>query len=77
MNHGIADAHVLMKELTKANNGEQSWPQAVDAYQTEMIKRAGDEVALSLVNTEMLHDWERFQDSPIMKVGGHALPAKK
>jgi 2-polyprenyl-6-methoxyphenol hydroxylase-like FAD-dependent oxidoreductase len=72
MNHGIADAHVLVKELKAAKAGEQNNQQAVDAYQKEMVPRAGDEVALSLVNTEMLHDWERFQDSPIMKMGGHA-----
>jgi hypothetical protein len=47
-----------------------------DAYQEEIIVRAGDEVELSLVTTEMLHDWERFQESPNMKVGGHAVPAK-
>jgi 2-polyprenyl-6-methoxyphenol hydroxylase-like FAD-dependent oxidoreductase len=77
MNHGIADAVVLVREITKAKKGEQTIQQAVDAYQTEMITRAGDEVALSLVNTEMLHDWEKFQDSPLLKAGGHAVPAKK
>jgi hypothetical protein len=56
---------------------EQKVQHALDVYQEEMISRAVKEVALSLVNTEMLHGWERSQDSPIMKVGGHALAPKR
>jgi 2-polyprenyl-6-methoxyphenol hydroxylase-like FAD-dependent oxidoreductase len=29
MNHGVADAHVLVKELTKANVGGQTFQKAV------------------------------------------------
>ncbi len=71
MNHGIADATVLVKELKAATTGHQSLQPSVDAYQKEMISRAGEEVALSVTNTEMLHDWKRFRDSPIMQKGGN------
>jgi len=71
MNHGIADATVLVKELKAATTGHQSLQSSVDAYQKEMISRAGEEVALSRTNTEMLHDWNRFRDSPIMQKGGN------
>jgi len=70
MNHGIADATGLVKELTAAMAGSQSVKDAVDAYQNEMIKRAGEEVGLGVANTEMLHDWSRFAQSPIMTRGG-------
>lgn len=71
MNHGIADATVLVKELKAAATGNQSLQSAVDAYQKEMISRAGEEVKLSISNTEMLHDWNKFRDSPILQRGGH------
>jgi 2-polyprenyl-6-methoxyphenol hydroxylase-like FAD-dependent oxidoreductase len=76
MNHGIADATVLVSELKATVAGNQSVQEALDAYQKEMIARAGEEVKLSLVNTEMLHDWSRFQDSPIMQRGGDPNVAK-
>jgi 2-polyprenyl-6-methoxyphenol hydroxylase-like FAD-dependent oxidoreductase len=71
MNHGIADATVLVKELKAAATSHQSLQSAVDAYQKEMIGRSGEEVELSLSNTEMLHDWNRFRDSPLMQKGGN------
>ena len=34
-----------------------------------MIARGGEEVRLSKVNTEMVHDWDRFVQSPLFKMG--------
>jgi 2-polyprenyl-6-methoxyphenol hydroxylase-like FAD-dependent oxidoreductase len=76
MNHGIADATVLIKELKSVATGQQSLQSAVDTYQKEMISRAGEEVKLSTSNTEMLHDWERFKDSPLLQKGGNPNPRK-
>jgi 2-polyprenyl-6-methoxyphenol hydroxylase-like FAD-dependent oxidoreductase len=77
MNHGIADAVVFTKELTAVANKQKSLANAVSAYQEEMISRAGEEVALSAGNTEMLHDWTRFKDSPLMVRGGNPNAPKK
>lgn len=71
MNHGIANAVVFVKELTAASKGEQSNQAAVDAFQKEMIAGAGEEVQLSIGNTEMLHDWSRFQRPPLLVRGGN------
>jgi 2-polyprenyl-6-methoxyphenol hydroxylase-like FAD-dependent oxidoreductase len=71
MNHGIADAVVLVRELVAATTGSQTVPDAVSAYEKEMISRAGEEVVLGVANTEMLHDWSRFADSAIMTKGGN------
>jgi 2-polyprenyl-6-methoxyphenol hydroxylase-like FAD-dependent oxidoreductase len=71
MNHGIADAVTLVKELTAASKGEQGQKEAVDAFQKEMITRAGEEVQMSIGNTEMLHDWNRFQEAPLLVKGGN------
>lgn len=71
MNHGIADAASLVTKLKAALADNSNVKDAVRAYNAEMIDRAGEEVALSKENTEMLHDWSRMMDSPIMQKGGH------
>ncbi|OBT63336.1 hypothetical protein VE03_07263 [Pseudogymnoascus sp. 23342-1-I1] len=71
MNHGIADAASLVTKLKSALTDHSNVKDAVRAYNTEMIERAGDEVATSKVNTEMLHDWSRMMDSAIMQRGGY------
>lgn len=71
MNHGIADAASLITKLKTALADNSNVKDAVRAYNAEMIDRAGEEVALSKENTEMLHDWSRMMDSPIMQKGGH------
>jgi 2-polyprenyl-6-methoxyphenol hydroxylase-like FAD-dependent oxidoreductase len=76
MNHGIADAAGLVTKLKAAIQGHTSVKDAVKAYNTEMIDRAGDEVATSKENTEMLHDWSRMQNSPIMQRGGNPRETK-
>ena len=72
MNHGIADASNLVRRYKSAKAGEMvSFQEAADSYQKEMIDRAGKEVRVSKENTDMLHDWERAVNSPIMQRGGH------
>ena len=43
---------------------------AVNDYEAEMIARAGEEVRVSKLNTEMMHDWARLKESPFMQRGG-------
>jgi 2-polyprenyl-6-methoxyphenol hydroxylase-like FAD-dependent oxidoreductase len=73
LNHGIADARSLVMKYKDALGGKITYEEAAAAYMAEMVDRAGDEVRLSLENTEMLHDWERMADSPIMQKGGHQV----
>ena len=67
LNHGTVDACRLVDELTV---GDRSQKDAVLAYEAEMIRRAGEEVKLGKMNTEMMHDWERMKDSAFMQRGG-------
>ncbi|KIX02974.1 uncharacterized protein Z518_06524 [Rhinocladiella mackenziei CBS 650.93] len=71
LNHGIADARSLVLQYRDAVAGKMTFEEAAAAYQTELVDRAGEEVRLSKENTEMLHDWERVANSPIMQRGGH------
>lgn len=76
MNHGIADASSLTQKLKAVKAGETSVQDAVDRYSEEMIDRAGDEVRTSLINTQMIHDWDRVLQSPILQRGGNPREAK-
>lgn len=71
MNHGIADAASFVRKLKSALTNQSSVREAMSAYSAELIQRAGDEVVTSKENTEMLLDWSRMRNSPIMQRGGH------
>ena len=49
------------------SNGNKTRSQAIAEYTTEMIKRGADEVVLSEINAGMVHDLQRFADSPFVK----------
>lgn len=70
MNHGINDALTLCTELAEAAAGRKDVVEAVQSYEKEMIARAGEEVKISRMNTEMMHDWQRLKESPFMQRGG-------
>lgn len=74
LNHAIDDAGRLVEALTKAGGGTQA--ERVAAYEAEMRPRAGQEVDLSRLNTEMLHDWSRFTQSPLLSKGLAKTPAE-
>jgi 2-polyprenyl-6-methoxyphenol hydroxylase-like FAD-dependent oxidoreductase len=66
LNHAICDVANLVAALDKAQKGETSLNDAISEYDTEMIKRGGDEVQEALVNTKMIHDWNSLLQSPLM-----------
>lgn len=77
LNHGIADAANLTQLLRSVKDGSKTQEAAIDEYVDELVPRAGEEVKMSIVNTDMLHDWERLLDSPFFKAGGHATQTNK
>lgn len=77
LNHGIADAASLTKLLAAVKDGSKSQEAAIEEYVDEMVPRAGEEVKMSIVNTEMLHDFEKMTNSPFFKKGGHANAGNK
>jgi hypothetical protein len=50
-------------------SGEAQQGAAIDAYETELKARGGEEVKLSEINTRMLHDWEKVLESPLFTAG--------
>ncbi|WPA97590.1 uncharacterized protein RHO25_002200 [Cercospora beticola] len=70
LNHGIADALKLVEALVEVELGVMTHKEAVLEYEKVMIYRAGQEVKISKLNTEMMQDWEKFMASPFMERGG-------
>ncbi|KAK5943334.1 hypothetical protein PMZ80_004341 [Knufia obscura] len=77
LNHGIADAAYLIQLLKSVKEGNKAQDVAIEEYMNELVERAGEEVRTSIVNTDMLHDWGRFTNSPIFTAGGHASQTNK
>ena len=69
LQHGIVDVQSLVRAIKKVIAGTTSLSDAISDYDTDVVKRAGEEVRVSKLNTEMIHDWERFLQSPGMVHG--------
>lgn len=69
LNHSLTDAGNLVRAIQDFTSGKSSRADAISAYEQEMIGRAGGEVRLSSLNTEMMHNWQKVQESPIMQNG--------
>lgn len=67
LNHALRSARELWDAIKRFWDGEVPRKEALDGYANEMKARAGAEVELSKANTEMLHDWERFKESPLYR----------
>lgn len=65
LNHSVSDGDKLVSLLTSEKNQKS----AIENYESEMRARAGEEVRVSVVNTIMLHDWEKVMKSPLMTAG--------
>ena len=69
LNHSITDAAKLVEATNRFLTGKSTPADAITMYEDEMIARAGGEVSLSMVNTEMVHDWQKVLQSPVLTAG--------
>jgi 2-polyprenyl-6-methoxyphenol hydroxylase-like FAD-dependent oxidoreductase len=72
LNHALTDATLLLAAAEAARDA--GWDAGVRAerteeYEREVRERAGEEVRLCDVNTEMVHDWEKVKLSPLWSKG--------
>lgn len=75
LNHSVTDAAKLTEAAKAFVSGKVSQKEAVASYEEEMITRAGGEVRLSATNTEMLHDWAKVLQSPVLTSGMKSSPS--
>jgi 2-polyprenyl-6-methoxyphenol hydroxylase-like FAD-dependent oxidoreductase len=64
LNHSLTDAGKLVSAITSLPLNE-----AISTYEKEMKERAGEEVRVSVMNTAMLHDWNKVMESPVFRAG--------
>ena len=69
LSHSIADAAKYVAALKTVSCGQAKLKDAMDEYESEMIARGAKEVRLSLMNTDMVHDWDKFIQSPLVQMG--------
>jgi 2-polyprenyl-6-methoxyphenol hydroxylase-like FAD-dependent oxidoreductase len=69
LNHCIRDADLLVSALVSAKDKNETLAKAIKEYEDEMIPRAVAEVKSSVENTELIVNWNRLMESPIMKFG--------
>lgn len=69
LNHCIHDAALLIAALTSVRDKTETLANAIRGYEDEMTPRAAAEVNSSVENAELLLDWNRLMESPIMKFG--------
>ncbi|KAL9113745.1 MAG: hypothetical protein Q9227_002190 [Pyrenula ochraceoflavens] len=69
LNNALKDASHLVDSIKSVQAGYQPLDQAITAYEEEMRTRGGEEVQITLNQAMLAHDWERFKESPIFKMG--------
>ncbi|KAL4742678.1 hypothetical protein BDV11DRAFT_167073 [Aspergillus similis] len=69
LNHSVTDAGKLAIAIGEFVSGAKKRGDAIAEYEKEMIERAGGEVRMSTTNTEMVHNWEKVLESPVMTSG--------
>ena len=69
LNNCIADVAKLMEGLIAVKEGNMTRKEALDEYEKELIPRAAQEVMASKGNAMAILNFERFMNSPLMKIG--------
>jgi 2-polyprenyl-6-methoxyphenol hydroxylase-like FAD-dependent oxidoreductase len=73
LNNCIRDAKELVTRIVSCSQGVEDQANAVHEYEAEMLDRGAAEVQKSMEQTLKCHNWETFQDSPVMKIGGNPI----
>lgn len=68
LNHSLTDAGNLRDTLVAIRAGADRGL-TVASFESEMVRRAGDEVRSCTLNTALLHDWEKVKHSPFYSKG--------
>ncbi|KAF5373043.1 hypothetical protein D9758_001503 [Tetrapyrgos nigripes] len=71
LNNAISDAYTLMCALQEhyLPSGAGPFVEALKIYEDDVWKRGREAVVSNEENTIMLHDWEKFTQSPLFNIG--------
>ena len=73
LNNCIRDAKELVSRIVEYVDSQCGLQAAVDVYEKEMQDRGAAEVKTSMEQSLKCHNWETFQHSPVMKIGGSPI----
>ncbi len=68
LNHCIADVANLLKAIKSIAEGANQ-KETIDAYDAELVKRGAEEVESSRKNSLLVHNFEKFMESPMLRQG--------
>lgn len=68
-NNSLYDAYCLVEALKSVQAGKKTLQAAIDAYDSEVVRRGQTEVQISKAQTFFTHDWENFVKSPVITLG--------
>jgi 2-polyprenyl-6-methoxyphenol hydroxylase-like FAD-dependent oxidoreductase len=69
LNHAIADVSGFVKAVVEVRDGRKGREVALEEYNAEVVKRGSDEVETSRRNALLVHDFEKFMESPVLRQG--------
>lgn len=73
MNNCIRDAKEIVSRIDGHLHGGCDLKDAINSYEKEMQDRGTAEVKTSMEQSLKCHNWETFQHSPVMKIGGSPI----
>jgi hypothetical protein len=76
LNHCIADVKNFVQAMIEVKADKATLGEAVSVYDAELVKRGSEEVEISRKNALLVHDFEKFMDSPVLKQGYAKAKAK-
>ena len=77
LNNCLNDAYNLVTGLIEVSKGEKDIDKFLTAYGDEVVDRGAAEVATSKKQSMMVHEWEMFMSSPLMKIGTDPISLPK
>jgi len=77
LNHAICDASHFVDAMKKVHSCESTLEEAMISYSSEIVKRGAHEVHSSVLTADMIYDWDRLPDSPVMQMSlDRGVPTK-
>lgn len=69
LNNALQDAAVLVDEIAAAHRGEKTLSAGVQAYEKSMKARTLEEIPISIMQAQMVHNFDTLMEAPFFKHG--------
>lgn len=69
LNNALQDASNFVGAIKEVASGAKGLPEAISAYDAEVLERGIKEMKVSLAQTTLIHDWNTLMQSPMVTMG--------